>query len=71
MPLDINQYPQGCLGVSHILAGYSGYMVYRLYESIGIWLPQGSTSSIHGLQTRAYEIVGYHGIWVLRSNLIY
>ena len=70
-PLDITQYPLVCLGVRWILAGSSYCMVSHLCDDTeGIWLPQGITSSIHGLQTQLYEIVIYHRIWVPRSNIL-
>ena len=35
-----------------------------------MWFPRDTNSSIHGLQTRGYEIVSYHRIRVPWSNLL-
>ena len=68
--MDFIQYYLGYLGVRRILSGSSGCMVSHICEDTGIRLSQGSISSIHGLQYRGYKILCYHGIRILRSNLI-
>ena len=49
MPLDLTQDNLGCLFIRWILEGSLGCMVSPLREDTGMWLPQGITSSIHGL----------------------
>ena len=66
-PLDISQDPLGYLGIHKVLTGLSGCMVSCIFNNIGIWLPQGIVSSIHGLWTRGYKIEIQHEIRVPRS----
>ena len=64
------QNPKGVwYPVSLITQSYS--VISCICDDTGIWYPQGITSITHGLQTQGYKIVSYHGIWILRSSLVY
>ena len=71
IPLNLTQYSLCWLDVSSILARLYLCMVSRLCEDMVIRFPRCSTSIIHRLQTWEYEIVGYQGIRIPRSSLIW
>ena len=53
-----------------IFAGYSGCVVSRLHEDMGIRSPLGITLIVLGLRSLGFKVVSYHGIWFPKLILL-